>query len=344
MVQRVVEVLPHETFAPLPQPPGAPPYRLELSEVGTDPLDTLAFHVIGDSGGIFDAMPQKAVVAALVADLAANGSDFIFHVGDVVYFNGDHGSYFPQFYEAYDPYARPILAIPGNHDGDNGDNPSVPSLDAFVENFCASQPVPTPDADDAHRDAMTQPNVYWTLRAALVTIIGLYSNVPSGGEINPDQIAWLVGELEAAPTDRPVIVALHHPPFSADAHHGGSQRMGDLLDAAFAKSRWPNMVLSGHVHNYQSFERVVNGVTIPYLVIGSGGYHNLHGMAKQNGVPLVLPWAVPNVQGLTLRAADDKHYGFLRLEINSKAISGVYYGTDRNGSSAVALDHFSYAS
>jgi acid phosphatase type 7 len=41
---------------------------------------------------------------------------------------------------------------------------------------------------------MTQPYVFWTLLAPFVTIIGLYSNVPEGGEIHNDQIGWLAAE------------------------------------------------------------------------------------------------------------------------------------------------------
>lgn len=40
----------------------------------------------------------------------------------------------------------------------------------------------TKDAGDAWRTAMIQPNVYWTLEAPFVTIIGLYTNLPEGGQ------------------------------------------------------------------------------------------------------------------------------------------------------------------
>ncbi len=56
----------------------------------------------------------------------------------------------------------------------------------------------------------------------LVNIIGLYSNVPEGGEIKPPQTDWLVSELKAMPKNVPVFVALHHPIYSADTYHSGS--------------------------------------------------------------------------------------------------------------------------
>lgn len=51
--------------------------------------------------------------------------------------------------------------------------------------------------------------------------------------------------------------------------------MGDALDVAFdASGRVPDLVLSGHVHNYQRFTRTLtSSQTLPYIVIGNGGYH-----------------------------------------------------------------------
>jgi len=51
---------------------------------------------------------------------AAGGASprFFYHLGDVVYFNGQSINYPSQFYEPYQYYDAPIFAIPGNHDGD----------------------------------------------------------------------------------------------------------------------------------------------------------------------------------------------------------------------------------
>lgn len=333
----------NEAFAPLPAPPGPAPYRLELATVTADPTDKLVFNVIGDSGGIVDAIPQEAVAAALSASLPGSGARFVYHVGDLVYFNGDAAQWFPQLYEPYEKVTVPIMGIPGNHDGDNSDNPAVPSLSMFVANMCAPTPALTQQAGDSNRDAMTQPNVYWTLRAQLVTIIGLYTNVPSGGVIEPDQGAWLAGEIEAAPHDRPLIIALHHPPYSADAHHGGSAAMGAAIDkASAAAARWPDLVISGHVHDYQRFTRSAGGLggmtgpeRIPYIVCGASGYHNLHAMAPDVGA---LPWqAAPD---LTLDAAIDNRYGFLTLTVQGGKISGSYTTVARDGTTVANADIF----
>ncbi len=112
---------------------------------------------------------------------------------------------------------------------------------------------------------MTQPNVYWTLLTPLVNIIGLYSNVPEGGEIKPPQTDWLVSELKAMLKDVPVFVALHHPIYSADMYHSGSTVMKQLLEnAAEEAGRHPEMILAGHVHDYQRLTKnMSDGTQVP---------------------------------------------------------------------------------
>jgi Icc-related predicted phosphoesterase len=332
---------PTESFQPLPVPTGQPPYRLDLGEVlGADAITAiqnagkLIIHVNGDSGGVKDPNPQLAVAKAMAAELTgdATGPSFFYHVGDVVYFNGDAADYTSQFYEAYNDYSAPILAIPGNHDGDPSDPTQAPSLQAFVNNFCAPAPRRTQESGEFDRDAMDQPNVYWTLTAPFVTIIGLYSNVPSGGQIAQDQIDWLTAELAAADPTKALFVAVHHPPYSADAHHGGSQHIGDIIDGAVDNAlrqnpaaRRPDMVLTGHVHDYQRFTRTLDsGEQVPYIVAGAGGYHNLHLMAKDsNGGTLQTPWQTPD-PGVVLESYADDDFGYLRLEISAATVVGTY--------------------
>jgi hypothetical protein len=90
----------------------------------------------------------------------------------------------------------------------------VPSLAAFVENFCASSAHLTSEAGEVDRAAMTEPSVYC----------------------------------------------------------GSNLKLAELVDAAFDQAgRWPDAVLTAHVHNYQRFTRVNNGREIPYIVSGAGG-------------------------------------------------------------------------
>jgi predicted phosphodiesterase len=338
--QKTHAPLPNQAFAPLPSPIGAYPFRLSTAALGIGASASRVLHLVGDTGGVKDPHPQLHVAAAMVADRATSGASLLYILGDVVYFNGDENEYGPQFYEPYAHYLAPIIAIPGNHDGDNSDDPSVPSLSAFVENFCSKTPHLDPQAGETNRDTMDQPNVYWTLTDELVTIVGLYSNVPEGGVIAEDQAHWLAEELRAAPASGALIVVLHHPPYSCDNFHGGSAAMGKVLDSAFAAAgRTADMVLTGHVHNYQRFTRTIGSAQVPYVVVGTGGYHNLYPVANApSGGAVATPFRV--APDCVLDTFCDDHWGFLRLTVTAATIAGEFVAVAGNGTVTPRQDTF----
>jgi acid phosphatase type 7 len=329
-------------FQPLPTPTGPDPYHLDLADVIDKQLHKaivdqgkMVFQISGDIGGVKRPEVQQLVVDGMEKDFRHKPNDptadpiFFYTLGDCVYYNGQAIDYYDQFYKPYEHYVAPIFAVPGNHDGD----PVAPetSLEAFVRNFCSSQPVITPDARDVQRDAMTQPNVFWTLLTPLATIIGLYSNVPEGGRIRKDQEDWLVSELKKAPKSKALFVTMHHPVYSADDHHSGSGAMRTALNNAIEDSgRHPDIVFAGHVHNYQRFTRGIGDEQFPYIVAGAGGYWHLHQVARVNGEKVITPVTM-NQTGdeITLeRYVDDRH-GFLRVEIEGAVITGKYYTVPR---------------
>jgi 3',5'-cyclic AMP phosphodiesterase CpdA len=312
---------PHGDTQPLPD---GSPGRAKGTDVGIDdPGAEVAFLVIGDHGGVKAPGPQNAVSYAM-QDLAGPAPSFVYSVGDIVYFYGEEWEYPHQFYEPYAHLPLPIVGIPGNHDGDiKGKHTERKPLDGFMANFCDSGPsIPPSDPHfEFERHTQTQPYCDWTLELEAVTIVGVYSNVTSHGHLEPGQVEWMTGELKDAPTDRPVIVALHHPPYSVDAMHGGSERMGDALDQMFDDSqRTPDLVLSGHVHDYQRFTRQRGETAIPYIVIGNSGYHNLHRFAKGSEPGEEIG------KGVTFEFGDAGEYGFLKLTVSKGKIAGEYTG------------------
>jgi len=330
-------------FQPLPKPTGKKPYRLDLVDIlppqqiaAIKQTQTLVFHIDGDIGGIKDPVPQQLVANGMERDFRTDPAHpeadpaFFYLLGDCVYFNGQASEYFGQFYQPYEHYLAPIFAVPGNHDGDALAPES--SLQAFVRNFCQAHPgVITPDAGESTRTAMTQPNVFWTLLTPLATIVGLYTNVPEGGAVHPDQLKWLIGELAGADKNKPLFVTMHHPILSADDHHSGSKAMQDALAQAESQSgRIPDVIFAGHVHNYQRFTRKQNGRDVPYIVAGAGGYHNLHHVVKVNGQKIVPPVKLAGVAGApTLESYVDSRHGFLRIEVTADAVQGKYYTVAR---------------
>jgi hypothetical protein len=309
---------------------------------------------------VADPGPQHRVAAALerqANDMVTDRPAFLYMLGSLIYYNGESSAYHSQLYEPYDKYPKPIFAIPGNHDGENvkgspdGENlGSEPSLAAFVKNFCAKENVKTEDAGTSTRKAMIQPNIYWTLETPFATIIGLYTNVPTGGEIKPDQLSWLINELETAPRDKALILALHHPIYSADAQHSGSTHMRAALDTAVAKAgRRPELVLAAMIHNYQRFTKTyTDGEQLPFIVDGTGGYRNLRRMARVDGKPVNTPIDFEDKENgkVTLEQYSDDYHGFLRLEVTPQEIIGKYYIVPRaqetESEGAQAIDQFRF--
>jgi len=262
--------------------------RMDLSSVvGSDPPGyvsdktgtSIAFDVIGDSGAPsqrqLDAYEIK-VTDLMAADAAKSPPAFLFHVGDVVYFYGEENYYYSQFYDPFHAYPAPIFAIPGNHDGITY-NASMVSLDSFQKAFCAPAPPGRwIGSGGILRSTMTQPGVYFTLDAPLVSIIGLYSNCgESLGWLNDAQLTFLYQELVRLKGLRKqnlpaVLLAIHHFP---RWFPGAKDPNSTAIDAAFKKaSFWPDAVICGHAHLYQRMVRQNSGQDIPYLITGAGGY------------------------------------------------------------------------
>ena len=313
----------------------------------------ISFHAVGDTGAAkvnrsqtaATALGHQAAVAdAMVSDIqnqGVNAPAFFFHLGDVIYNFGEAQYYYDQFYEPFRAYDRPIFAIPGNHDGmvfgSGSSAPQVPTLDAFLTNFCSAQPGPSPDAGGLIRSVMTQPGVYFTLDAPFVSIIGLYSNVldgpgiisSQGGHfpIVDDQLDFLKSELARLKPDRQaqkraIIVALHHPPLSADAKHGGSMGITKDLDACCkAAGLWPDVLLSGHAHLYQRFTRTFpNGQQTPYIVAGSGGFAAT--------TPKNLPPAPITIGDHTLEINPIVDFGYITVETDARTITLTFKTAD----------------
>jgi hypothetical protein len=333
----------HLQLQPVPAPRVSPP-EMELADVlsadriaAIEQAKRISFHAVGDTGAAPDRptdVPstllghEASVADAMSADVANGGPDapaFFFHLGDIIYHFGEAQYYYDQFYEPFRGYDAPIFAIPGNHDGVvyglTSTTPAIPTLAAYLNNFCATTPGPSPDSGALVRTTMDQPGVYFALDAPFVSIIGLYTNTlegpgvisSQGGKypIGDEQVAFLQAQLtrlkpEREANQRAIVLACHHPPVSIDIKHGGTVGVALDIDKACAGAGlYPDAVISGHAHLFQRFTRTLpSGQQIPYVTAGSGGF----GLTAAKNV------AVGTVNGeYTLAAAPIFEFGYLTL-------------------------------
>ena len=337
-----------DQLQPFPKPRIDPPIMTLADVIGPNMIGAImaakqiSFHAVGDTGAAknHDPSTEAAVADAMAAEVKAGGAaapSFFFHLGDVIYYFGEGQYYYDQFYEPFRVYDRPIFAVPGNHDGVvfgyGKDTPKIPTLTAFLRNFCAKTPGPSPDAGSLVRSVMTQPGVYFTLDAPFVSIIGLYSNVLEGPgvissqggaypSIDDSQLAFLTSELQRLKParqnkERAVLIAVHHPPLSADSKHGGTTGLSQDIDKACQSAGlWPDAVLSGHAHLYQRYAYHAPGAgrDIPYVVSGSGGYSATQPKAGTAKAPFT-------IGDVTLVNGPIVDFGYLTLKVNmTKAV------------------------
>lgn len=346
-------------FQPMPQPFGEYPYRLR-PEISLPDPHKMVFQVAGDTGGINSPSFQKLIAEEMgkqyyQAKNLAGQPLFLYHMGDIVYHFGESEQYERQFFIPYKDYPAPIYAIAGNHDSDVNPGAKTPysSLYPFMSVFCGKSPRPVPFGERLNRMSGIQPHIYWTLQTPLANIIGLYSNVPKFGVITQEQKSWFIEELKHAATehaDKAIVVCIHHAPYSADFNHSSSLPMINFMELCFEEAGvTPDLVLSGHVHNYQRFNKTyADGKIVPFIVCGAGGFDELHWLVESDDLMYTDKSELFNQ--VTLENACTMQHGFLNLEIEKTEeghqITGKYYAIPHAGlkpdENAALFEEFTY--
>jgi len=359
---------------------GLNPLSFPVSRGGTEPIlklaDTLGhdgaaaereiiaagiivFHSVGDTGNTRGPDPQNQVADKMLADFddadQTRHPRFYFHLGDVIYNFGEARYYYDQFYDPYRDYPAPIVALAGNHDGMVAPNTDVPPLDAFLRNFCAESFMLTPESGGLDRTAGVQPGVYFTFEAPLVRIIALYSGtLEDPGVISsqdgrfpnlPDiQLDFLHAALKRVADEEylgALIIAHHHPIYTAGAKHGWSPTVREQVDAICQETGvWPHAVLSAHAHNYQRFTRMLDGRETPYIIAGNGG-HGLAHLARRGTTAVRAPMMLDTTQAegqVQLENYDDQDYGYLRIVVTPAQLRIEYHPASDGGAAKTPDD------
>ena len=309
--------------------------------------ETMSFYMTGCSGND-PATNTAAVATEILKRDEKDNTAFLYHLGDLAYL--DKADTDPaiemnkQFLNPYTHYSKPIVAIPGNHDGKN---PSAPSpIEIFLSNFCSDPqkwPAPWSGNTEDSRPAMIQPYPYWRFDTPLACFIGLYANISNGGILDDPrtysdytqgpQYQWLVNQLlriknqnnvPGAPK-RAVLVAVHYPPYSGttDFDVRGDPKWGEanpehapylaaaLQQAFSASGQRPHAIFSAHAHLFQRLTYIyADNTVMPCLIVGNGG-HSLENLFAQcdgsKGPKQSIPFATVAPGSFTFPTGESAH-------------------------------------
>jgi 3',5'-cyclic AMP phosphodiesterase CpdA len=224
------------------------------------PKQSYKFAVFGDCGQ--NNAPQRQIAAQVHKLLP----DFIQIPGDIVYSRGRISEYREKFYPIYNSdqlpllRSRPMIGVPGNHDTATAELTKYPDAQAYY--YYWSQPLNGPvveprkfEADPADIEALL------TSAGPGIKQMGSFSFDYGNSHwialdmnsyldwTSPQLRDWLERDLKAAQRSTWRFVTMHQPPFNSSRAHFREQHPRWLADL-FEKYR-VDVVLAGHVHNYQ---------------------------------------------------------------------------------------------
>lgn len=301
-----------------------------------------------------DAADGSKEQVAISKAVAAQNPDAVFITGDLVYGRGRAAEYRERFFPAYNGEAAPLLrrvpflGMPGNHDIPFAKWPDASVFFAYWSlplngpALTAGAPNAAPVTAGVH-DAVVAAagpafprmasysfdygQVHWTV---------LDSNVYTDWG-SPTLKAWLEADLRAARGAAWRIVALHHPLFQSSRSHFDDQWMRPI--SPILEKHGVDLVLAGHVHNYQRTAplrfrptkvglrgRAVEGTfTVDEAFDGRTATHAkgiIHIVTGAGGAELYDPWqtdAKASWQPWTRAFVSDRH-SFTVLEVDGKTL------------------------
>ncbi len=156
--------------------------------------------------------------------------------------------------------------------------------------------IESPEREAVVQQALNPPGRWYSERIGPANLVVLDANDPT----NPDQLAWLDGTLASLPAG-PTMVSFHQPAYSCGGH-GNTAEVDQLWVPRF-ESAGIDLVLNGHDHDYQSFQK--SGVT--YVVTGGGGAGLRNFSSCKSGTPSPI-------------VSDDSHHHFLLVHVTANSI------------------------
>jgi acid phosphatase type 7 len=248
-------------------------------------------YAAGDVAECNNAPPEKSAAARTAKMIPADAVVLV--VGDTTYPYADRATLAACYTPTWGAFLPRTYAVPGNHDYVDG------SPSDFLEYFGARTP---------HR-------TWFRAQVADWWVIGLDSNI-SGPPLDEQQ-AWLEAQLQAIEGDGRCVLAMwHHPVFSTGLHRKDGKRM--LPAWAALERAGADLVLNGHEHFYESFERKdASGKNDPTglreIIAGTGGA-GLYDLSVVRGAK-----TYARVHGLLELHLEKDHYTYVFRTLDGRA-------------------------
>ena len=200
----------------------------------------IVFHAVGDTGGILGTVAQDAVAAQMEQQIQKAPTKarprFFFHLGDVVYYNGQSQNYSTSSTSPTSTMTRRFSPCPATTTATRTraraicPTPSRRCTDSWRTLLPARpEPGPVPQDNDPAVRLLDAGGAVRDHRGTDSNVDGLLD-----GHGAYEQQRWLEQQLAAAAHDKFLLIAVHHPPYSLDDNHGGSPAIGDAIDQAAA--------------------------------------------------------------------------------------------------------------
>jgi acid phosphatase type 7 len=235
----------------------APMVGPSLTIPGVAPGDAMKIVAYGDSrftetGNVTDTNPK--IRQFLVKQVAEEKPLALFLTGDTPFVGADVADWkvFEQETQAWRDEHLYVFPTTGNHEVKGG-------YAAGIANYSANFP-------------QLKGWLYYSAQIGNVYLISL--DTTQASSVGSPQRAWLQSQLDHLPAEADFVFILDHMPLMADVQSQiaadlpapNEISLRELLEASAAKSHAKFVVVNGHIHNYERFER--NGIT--YLISGGG--------------------------------------------------------------------------
>eukprot|EP01018_Ginkgo_biloba_P012854 Gb_31160 [translate_table: standard] len=219
----------------------------------------ISFTVVGDLG-------QTGWTSSTLEHIQNSNYDVLLLPGDLSYADFKQHLW-DSFGLLVEPLAstRPWMVTEGNHEIEK-----IPVLTHSFKAYNARWRMPF---EESHSNS----NLYYSFEVAAVHIVMLGSYTDYGKD--SDQYKWLQSDLSRVDRSRtPWLIVVFHAPWynSNTAHQGDGDDMMEAMEPLLYAAK-VDIVLAGHVHAYERFDRVymrnANPCGALHITIGDGGNH-----------------------------------------------------------------------